>query len=109
VTVPLPALADIPGGSLPGVLRIETSDREATTPIILDMLRSVYPHEQVFGEYCTVHGYIAAPPREVYRYLSDTRSLEEWTWPSPPTTSRVIGTSGTIRPVDASNGMISMW
>lgn len=80
MTVPLPALADIPGGSLPGVLRIETSDRESTTPIILDMLRSVYPHDRIFGDYCTVHGYIAAPPREVYRYLSDTRSLEEWTY-----------------------------
>ena len=45
-----------PGRLAAGVLRIETSDREATTPIILDMLRSVYPHEQVFGEYCTVHG-----------------------------------------------------
>ncbi|MGW5151816.1 SRPBCC family protein [Rhodococcus koreensis] len=76
----LPALSDIPGGVLPGVLRIETSDKEATTPIILDMLRSVYPHEQVFGEYCTVNGYIAAPPRDVYAYLAHTRSLEEWTY-----------------------------
>ncbi|RDI17197.1 hypothetical protein DEU38_12332 [Rhodococcus sp. AG1013] len=80
MTTALPALSDIPGGVIPGVLRIETSDREATTPIILDMLRSVYAHQQVFGEYCTVNGYIAAPPRDVYRYLSDTRSLEEWTY-----------------------------
>lgn len=80
MTAPLPALCDIPGGVIPGVLRIETSDREATTPVILDMLRSVYPHDQVFGEYCTVNGYVAAPPRDVYRYLSDTRSLEEWTY-----------------------------
>ncbi|WP_143051366.1 SRPBCC family protein [Rhodococcus koreensis] len=80
VTAPLPALSDIPGGVIPGVLRIETSDREATTPIILDMLRSVYPHQQVFGEYCTVNGYIAAPPRAVYDYLADPRSLEEWTY-----------------------------
>ncbi|MFF0815958.1 SRPBCC family protein [Rhodococcus sp. NPDC003318] len=76
----LPALSDIPGGVIPGVLRIENSDREATTPIILDMLRSVYPHQQVFGEYCTVHGYIDAPPHDVFTYLADTRSLEEWTY-----------------------------
>ena len=76
----LPALSDLPGGTIPGVVRIETSDREATTPIILDMLRSVYPHDQVFGEYCTVNGYISAPPRDVYAYLADTRSLEEWTY-----------------------------
>lgn len=78
-TSALPALSDIPG-VVPGVLRIENSDREQTTPIILDMLRSVYPHDQIFGDYCPVQGYIDAPPRELYDYLSDTRSLEEWTY-----------------------------
>ncbi|MFD0449462.1 SRPBCC family protein [Rhodococcus aetherivorans] len=74
------ALSDLPDGVIPGVVRIETSDREATTPVILDMLRSVYPHEQMFGQYCTVHGYIAALPDGVYDYLAHTRSLEEWTY-----------------------------
>ncbi|UGT40679.1 SRPBCC family protein [Nocardia yamanashiensis] len=75
----LPALSDIPE-EVPGLLRIENSDRETTTPIILDMLRSVYPHDQIFGDYCPVQGYIDAPPRELYEYLADTRSLEEWTY-----------------------------
>ncbi|MFI9405384.1 SRPBCC family protein [Nocardia sp. NPDC052316] len=80
-TSALPALSDIPDDDAPpGVLRIENSDKDATTPIIMDMLRSVYPHDQVFGEYCPVQAYIAAPPREVYEYLADTRSLEEWTY-----------------------------
>nr|WP_296769112.1 SRPBCC family protein [Rhodococcus sp. (in: high G+C Gram-positive bacteria)] len=73
------AVSDLPS-KLDGLIRVETSDRHATTPIILDMLRSVYPHEQVFGKYCTVQEYIDAPPSEVYEYLSDTRSLEEWTY-----------------------------
>lgn len=75
------ALSDIPDGLvIPGVLRVENSDREETAPIIADMLRSVYPHEQMFGRFCPVQSYIAAPPREVYEYLADTRSLEEWTY-----------------------------
>ncbi|TQC47137.1 SRPBCC family protein [Rhodococcus sp. WS4] len=73
------ALPDLPA-DLPGLVRIETSDRQATTPIIMDMLRSVYPHDQVFGKYCTVNEYIDCPPDEVFRYLSDTRSLQEWTY-----------------------------
>ncbi|QDQ93557.1 SRPBCC family protein [Rhodococcus sp. WB9] len=73
---PLPELP----ADLPGLVRIETSDRQATTPIIMDMLRSVYPHDQVFGKYCTVNEYIDCPPDEVFRYLSHTRSLEEWTY-----------------------------
>jgi uncharacterized protein YndB with AHSA1/START domain len=79
-TSPLPALSDIDEDVVPGVLRIENSDEDETAPIIMDMLRSVYPHEQVFGDYCPVNAYIAAPPREVYEYLADTRSLEEWTY-----------------------------
>lgn len=78
-----PALSDIPDlphRVIPGLLRIENSDREQTTPIIMDMLRSVYPHDQVFGRFCPVQDYIAAPPRELYEYLSHTRSLEEWTY-----------------------------
>src|SRR2546430_8624424 len=38
------------------------------------------PHDQVFGKYCTVNEYIDCPPDELYEYLSDTRSLEEWTY-----------------------------
>ena len=72
-------LPDLPA-DLPGLVRIETSDRHATTPIIMDMLRSVYPHDQVFGKYCTVQDYIDCPPDEVFRYLSHTQSLEEWTY-----------------------------
>ncbi|WP_067571987.1 hypothetical protein [Nocardia acidivorans] len=79
-TSALPALSDIPEGVVPGLLRIENSDREATTPVILEMLRSVYPHDQIFGDYCPVQGYIDCPPRELYEYLADTRSLEEWTY-----------------------------
>ena len=75
----LPALDDI-ADPIDGVVRIETSPREKATPIIMEMMRSVYPHDQVFGEYCTVNDYIDCPPDELFAYLSDTRSLEEWTY-----------------------------
>lgn len=80
MTVTLPALSDIPAGSLPGVVRIEDFDEEESAPIVFDMVRSVYPHDQIYGDYCTVEGFIAVPPRELYEYLADTRSLEEWTY-----------------------------
>lgn len=52
----LPALSDIAADAgtedaLPGVHRIETSPREKATPVIMDMMRSVYPHDQVFGPF----------------------------------------------------------
>ena len=85
----LPALEDIAAhrldrdgmtGPIEGVIRIETSPREKATPIIMEMMRSVYPHDEVFGQYCTVNDYIDCPPDELYEYLADTRSLEEWTY-----------------------------
>ena len=85
----LPALEDIAAhrldrddmtGPIEGVIRIETSPREKATPIIMEMMRSVYPHDEVFGPYCTVNEYIDCPPDELYGYLADTRSLEEWTY-----------------------------
>nr|MDT0523118.1 hypothetical protein [Streptomyces sp. DSM 41633] len=81
----LPALEDITAhrttsAPLDGLIRIETSPKEQATPIIMDMMRSVYPHDQVFGQYCTVNDYIECPPDELFDYLSDTRCLEEWTY-----------------------------
>jgi hypothetical protein len=76
----LPALCDIAADPVPGVMRIENAPREDAQPVIIDMLRSVYPHERIYGDFCPVHSYIAAPPRGVYDYLADTRSLEEWTY-----------------------------
>ncbi len=82
MTSTLPALADLGDAAtdLAGLTRIETHPRPVATPIIVDMLRSVYPHEQIFGDFCPVQDYVDAPPRELFEWLSDTRSLEEWTY-----------------------------
>jgi hypothetical protein len=76
----LPALEDIvahTGSTDPieGVTRIETSPREKATPIIMEMMHSVYPHDEVFGQYCTVNDYIDCPPDELFAYMADTRCL----------------------------------
>ena len=77
----LPALSDLPdGGAIPGVIRIENFDKDAAKEIVFDMTRAVYPHDQIYGQFCPINAYVAAPPREVYEYLADTRSLEEWTY-----------------------------
>jgi hypothetical protein len=81
----LPALDDITAhrgtaDPIDDVVRIETSPREKATPIIMEMMRSVYPHDEVFGEFCTVNSYIDCPPDELFDYMADTRCLEEWTY-----------------------------
>ncbi|MFC9786724.1 SRPBCC family protein [Rhodococcus sp. NPDC127528] len=78
-TAALSALNDLDPSLIPGVYRIENTSREEGTAMVVDMLRSVYPHQQIYGDYITVQDYIDCPPRELYDYLADTRSLEEWT------------------------------
>ena len=81
----LPALEDITvhrgtADPIDGVIRVETAPREKATPIIMEMMRSVYPHDEVFGTYCTVNDYVDCPPDELFDYMADTRCLEEWTY-----------------------------
>ncbi|MET9487641.1 SRPBCC family protein [Nocardia sp. NPDC006630] len=71
---------EVPHLEIPGVYRIETMTLKEGMPMVLDMTRAVYPHDEIFGDYCTVNEYIDAPPDEVFDYLSDTRSLCEWTY-----------------------------
>jgi hypothetical protein len=63
-----------------GVVRIETSPLEETAPMFMAKMRSVYPHDEVFGQYCTVNDYVDCPPDELFEYLAHTESLEEWTY-----------------------------
>ncbi|MGC2652772.1 MAG: SRPBCC family protein [Mycobacterium sp.] len=81
----LPALDDIHAHTgttepIEGVVRIETSPLEQTAPMFMAKMRSMYPHDEVFGQYCTVNDYVDCPPDELFEYLADTRSLEEWTY-----------------------------
>ena len=80
MTEPLAALSDIPPDALPAVHRIENTPAEEAHPMIAEMVHSVYPHDQIYGDYCTLQGFVAAPARQVYDYLAHTRSLEEWTF-----------------------------
>ena len=82
MTIDTTPLADLgeQAADLDGLTRVETHPRQTATPVILDMLRSVYPHDTIYGNFCTVQGYVNAPARELYDWLADTRSLEEWTY-----------------------------
>jgi hypothetical protein len=45
-----------------------------------DLTRPNYPHEKIYGQYCTLEAYIDCPPEYVFEYLSQTGSLGEWTY-----------------------------
>jgi len=69
------ALADIPG-----LIRCEEFDREALAEHVTELTHTVYPHEQVYGRYCTIHAHIDCPPEKVFAYMANPLSLMEWTY-----------------------------
>jgi hypothetical protein len=64
---------------IPGVVRYEGLGREGLFAAATEMTRPAYPHDQVYGRFCTVHEHIACPIDVVYDYLADVQNLGEWT------------------------------
>ncbi|AKJ29543.1 hypothetical protein AAW51_2852 [Caldimonas brevitalea] len=48
--------------------------------LCLELTHSVYPHDQIYGDYCPIQGYINCPPEDTFQYLADTKKLAEWTY-----------------------------
>ena len=66
--------------TIPNVRRIENFPKDEMQALCMDLTHAVYPHDEVFGPYCTLEEFIDCPPEEVFRYLADVRTLEEWTY-----------------------------
>jgi hypothetical protein len=74
ITIP-PAI-----NGLAGVRRIENCNKEALTSLAMEMTHAVYPHDDVYGQYCTLQDYVDCPPEKAFEYLADVYTLEEWTY-----------------------------
>lgn len=71
---------DPPVSEIPGLIRCEQYSREALGELISELTHAVYPHERMFGRYCTIHEHIECPIEQVYAYMADPLNLEEWTY-----------------------------
>ena len=65
---------------IPNLMRIETNNKDDMEEMCMEMTHSVYPHDKIYGDFCTIQSYINSPPEEVFKYLADTKYLEEWTF-----------------------------
>jgi hypothetical protein len=66
--------------NIPGLCRVENVDKNEMGGIMADITHAVYPHDQVYADYCPVHSYINCPPEKVFEYMSHPYSLLEWTY-----------------------------
>ncbi len=65
---------------IPELKRIEFTAREEMNGIVSHLTHTVYPHDQIYGEFIPVHTYVDCPPEKVFDYMADPYSLEEWTY-----------------------------
>lgn len=65
---------------LPGVLRVENCPKSELSSVATEMTHSVYPHDEVYGEFCTVMSYVNCPAEMAFDYLAQVKTLEEWTY-----------------------------
>ena len=65
---------------LPGVRRIENFTKHEMTSLAMEMTHAVYPHDQIYGQYCTIQSYVNCPPEKAFEYLSNVYTLQEWTF-----------------------------
>lgn len=66
--------------SIEGLKRIETIQKDEMGGLVADITHAVYPHEQIYGDYCPIQSYINCPPEKVFEYMSNPCSLLEWTY-----------------------------
>lgn len=66
--------------TIPNVRRIESFSKDEMNALAMDLTHAVYPHDDVYGKYCSLEEHIECPPEEVFRYLADPLSLAEWTY-----------------------------
>ena len=74
----MPQTTDI--NQIPNVRRFENFDKDDMQDLAMELTHSVYPHDEVYGRYCTIQEYIACPPRAVFNYLANSYNLAEWTY-----------------------------
>lgn len=60
--------------------RIENTNKHQMAGIMTDITHTVYPHDQIFGDYCPIQAYINCPPEKIFEYMNNPYSLLEWTY-----------------------------
>jgi hypothetical protein len=84
-----------------GLVRCEELNREALGERITEMTHTVYPHDQVYGQFCTIQAHIDCPPDQVFAYMANPYSLLEWSYSVRQL--RPTETAGLLLGVDAAD------
>lgn len=66
--------------SISGLRRVENTNKTEMGGLMADITHAVYPHDQIYGDYCPIQSYINCPPEKVFEYMANPLCLLEWTY-----------------------------
>src|SRR4249919_2773468 len=65
---------------IPGLKRTEITSKDEMGGLMSQLTHAVYPHDELYGQYCPIQAYINCPPEKVFEYMANPLSLEEWSY-----------------------------
>lgn len=65
---------------IPGLIRAEDTPLVDMQQEVVALTHSVYKHDDIYGQVCTVWTYVDCPPEVAFEYMAEGKSLEEWTY-----------------------------
>lgn len=65
---------------IPGLKRREITSKDEMGGLVSQLTHAVYPHDELYGDFCSIQAYIDCPPEKVFEYMADPLSLEEWSY-----------------------------
>ena len=66
--------------TIKNVHRIENCPLPKMNSLANELTHTVYPHDEIYGNYCSIEEYINCPPEMVFEYLANGYNLAEWTY-----------------------------
>ena len=78
--MPTPELDPAGLAGISDLVRCEEFDREALGERVTELTHTVYPHEEIYGPFVTIHAHVDCPPDDVFSYMANPYSLLEWTY-----------------------------
>lgn len=62
------------------VRRFENFGKDRMNGLAMELTHAVYPHDEIYGKYCTLQEHIECPAEQIFDYLASPYTLAEWTY-----------------------------
>ena len=66
--------------TIENVRRFENFGKDRMNGLCMEMTHAVYPHDEIYGNFCTLQAHVECPAEDIFEYLATPYTLAEWTY-----------------------------